>query len=594
MSRKINKSLPCIAVITAVILTIISLSINELHAQKRNYQTDPPSEKIARDLMIYGNYISAINEYLLLLKIDSLNFIYNHNIGICYINTDLDRSKAIKYLEYASSNPKADINVWYDLGRAYQYAYRFDDAIAAYNKFKGLSPAKNDNLISPDRQIEMCNNAKSMINNPVSVTFENLGPAINTLYPEYNPYVSRDESFIIFNSRRKGNVGNLEDFDGYNTSDLYITEFKYGEWKKAKRFSSLINTALVEEAVGMSSDGSRLYIFLDNEFGRFEVFESKLSGKAYQRPVSLGPNINFSNKLVTSATISKNKKVLFFACDRESKEGFGGLDIYMSTILPSGEWGPAVNLGETINTKFDEDFPYIGPDGKTLYFASMGHNSMGDFDLFKTVWDQETNTFSKPVNLGYPINTPEDNKTISFTSSGRYAYMHARRNDTYGDLDLYRIVFKDVEPVYSIINGYILSAGDSLGIYEHYDAVKTLMISEEEPAPIPSNAKNKKTTGKNVDETVSKPELPDLQISISTYNKKNNKLYGTYTPNKLSSKYTIILPPGEFIIKVKSNYYEEHTTEINIEDRDSRDIYLSRNIRLSTPKKTEPADNPEQ
>ncbi|HRS54211.1 MAG TPA: hypothetical protein P5250_05860 [Bacteroidales bacterium] len=549
-----------------------------LFSQKRNYQLDPPNEKYAKDFMANGNYVAAINEYKMLLEKDSLNYSYNHNIGICYLSTDIDKTKALLYLERASSNPKADPNVWYDLGRAYQYSYRFDDAIAAFTKFKDLVGSKNTNRITPERQIEICNNAKEMIKHPINVVFENLGPAINSPYPDYNPYISKDESFIIFNSKRKGNLGNIEDFDGYNTADLYLSEFKYNEWKKAKRFSNAINTPLVEEIVGMSNDGTRLYVFVDNEFGRFEVFESKLVGKNYQKLISLGSNINYSNKLVTAATISKDKKVLFFASDRGTKDSYGGLDIYMSTLLPSGTWGPAVNIGNVVNTEYDEDFPYLAPDGKTLYFASMGHNTIGDFDIFKTTWDRETNTFSKPINLGYPVNNPEDNKTISFTSSGRYAYMHARKPDTYGDLDIYRLIFKDINPIYSVINGYILST-DSIPIYEYYKT-KFNNVNTDTTINIikTNNSKNKKgNKEENIEKTVT---FSELNIEIFVYDKDNNTIYGKYKPNKYNSKYTIILPPGRFIIQTNSNLYKTNTFELYIEDRDSREINIFKNIRL--------------
>lgn len=563
-----------------IIIGAVLCCQSEVCSQKRNFNLDPPNEKYAKDFMAMGNYVAAITEYSMLLKNDSTNFNYNHNLGICYLNSDINRKKAVVYLEKASLNPNnSDANVWYDLGRAYQYAYRFDDAIEAFSKFQNTVSGKNINQITPERQIEICNNAKEMIKNPVNVSFENLGTAVNSPFPDYNPYVSRDESTIIFNSRRKGNVGNLEDYDGYNTSDLYSTVYKYGSWKKAKRFTNVINTALVEEIVGMSSDGARIFVFFDNEFGRYEVYESKLSGKNFQSPVSLGSNVNISNKFISSATISRDKKTLFFAADFESKDGHGGLDIYMSVILPTGEWGPAVNLGDVVNTEYDDDFPHIGPDGKTLYFASMGHNTMGDYDIFKTVWNKENNSFSKPVNLGYPINTPQDNKVISFTSSGRYAYMHANRPDSYGDLDIYRLVFKDVEPVYSVINGYILTIDSNLVYNVNQSKFNHININTLDNT---KHNDKKHTNSKNNNEIINNNDKNNnkLDIIINVYKKNNNSLYGTYIPDKRNSKYTIILPPGDFIVKVESNYFKNVTFDISIEDRDSRDIFIKQNIKL--------------
>jgi len=310
---------------------------------------------------------------------------------------------------------------------------------------------------------------------------------------------------------------------------------------------------------------------MDNEYASSTVFESRLVDKNYQKPVPLGSNINVSNKFVSSATISKDKKTLFFSADYGTKEGYGGLDIYMATLLPTGEWGKPVNVGNIINTPYDEDFPNLSSDGQTLYFASIGHNTMGDYDIFKTTWDKTDNAFSQPVNIGYPVNTPEDNKTISFTSSGRYAYMHAKRDDSYGDLDIYRLIFKDVEPVYSVVNGYILTV-DSILVFKDFN-------SKNNKTAISNNV-NKSHNNKDESNDISVKKLNTLEINIEVYNKSDSTLYGKYTPDKNTSRYTIILPPGDFTVNIKSNFFDDYLFDISIMDRDSRDTYINRNIKL--------------
>ena len=164
----------------------------------------------------------------------------------------------------------------------------------------------------------------------------------------------------------------------------------------------------------------------------------------------------------TAACLSHDGTQLFFASD--SKEGFGGTDIYMSKKLPNGKWGIPINLGPVINTQYNEDFPSISADGKTFHFCSEGHISMGGFDIFKSSWDEDSSYWQPPVNIGFPINTPDDNMNISFSTTwdtetetlrNKYAYISAVRKDGFGDLDIYRITFNKVASRLTVIKGLI-------------------------------------------------------------------------------------------------------------------------------------------
>jgi len=149
-----------------------------------------------------GNYRKAIGVYKKLLQKDRSNFEYNHNLGLCYLRTNIDRKLAIPYLEKCTKLPKVDPEVYFDLGLAYQYALKFKEAIAAYTKYKESDGTKRQDLV--DRKIEMCNNGKWLVRNKLAIVFEHLGPEINTKYPDYYPFVAKDESFIVFTSRRGG------------------------------------------------------------------------------------------------------------------------------------------------------------------------------------------------------------------------------------------------------------------------------------------------------------------------------------------------------------------------------------------------------
>jgi len=534
---------------------------NVLFGQTDNSNT---SNKNAKDNFSLGNYKDALNDYLALIKNDSTNITYNFRIGVCYLYTDIDKSKAIYYLEKVIASPKADVNAWYEIGRAYMFDYNFDKAISCFKKYKSITNGKESFQLSSERMIQMCEEAKKQVKNPVNVTIENAGPEINSAYADYNPYIPSDESYMIFSSRRAGNTGNMQDFDGYNTADIYISYQKYGKWTKAKGIGNTINSGLVEESVGLSSDGSKLFVYADNYNAASTVMVSDKKGKTFGKPELLGNNIN-SLKLVTSATISTDKKMLVFACDKNEAEG--GMDLYMCRKLPSGEWSTPENLGGKINTIYDEDFPYFAPDGKTLYFSSQGHNSMGGFDIFKTTYDKNTNTWSDPVNLGYPINTPDDDMTISFSATGRHAYIASLRKGGYGNLDIYKVIFNDADPAYMILSGTLMTK-DSLNIFKipekkEIDSTKTTAVENKY-----TNNINPIYNAENKDTSVVKKEITYIKANaeITIIDKNTQKVFGKYLPNKTTGKFTLILPPGEFELSVKADGYEDRSETIKVFD----------------------------
>ena len=538
-----------------------------------------PDEKFAKYCIMFNNYNEGLAEYLKLIKDDSNNVTYRHHIGICHLNLNENKELAIPYLEWVVKQKKHKIKAWYDLGRAYSYADRFDDAIKSYEKYISLLDNDDPEHIPAMRRIEMCENAKVAIQNPLNVTIENLGDKINSIYPDYNPYIPQDESMVLFTSQRRGNIGNYVNLDGYITADIYQTEYRSGKWKKVRRFTPVINTQLVEELVGMTPDGSRIFLYFDNFEAEKDLFISTKRGKNYIKAQHLGVNVN-TDKIESSATMTPNQSVIYFASDRE--EGIGGKDIYVSRKMPDGSWGPAENIGNVINTEFDEDFPYIGPDSNTLYFCSVGHNSMGDYDLFKSVWNSETKKWSEPVNLGYPINTPTDNKTISFTKSGRHAYISALKKEGVGNLDIYRVTFNNVEPTYSILKGGILTidSTDAIALHkekvEEADSVNTILYSKAAKY----YSKNDSTKGNEILE-----DLIDIDrefiADITVYDKRTESVFGKYRSNRYSGKYAVVLPPGDYKVVFKAYDYKPYIIKnLHITDRDNRDTFIVEPILL--------------
>ncbi|TND07426.1 MAG: tpn50 [Bacteroidetes bacterium] len=492
--------------------------------------------KSAADKFAAGNYDEALEEYLDLLEKEPKSEKYNYRVAVCYLNTNINKAKAIPYLEIVTRQTKYEPDALYLLGRAYHFAYRLDDALKAYNKFKEGAKGTPENLAEVDHEIQNCYNAKELLKYPLNVTFENLGPNVNSSYSDYYPFVPADESSITFSTRRPEG-GNLRNADGSYYAAVFNATVKDGAFTRAKNIGAPIsNDKGNVEVIGLSSAGDRILVYYDNIDGSGDIYLSEIDKtKGYfKKPVKLDDNVNSAKGYEIAASISSDGNTIYFASDRAG--GQGGTDIFMSKRLPTGKWGPPVNLGTEINTKMDEDFPSLSPDGKTLYFSSKGHTSMGGYDIFKAELNEETGKFGSVKNLGYPINTPEDNSNFCISENGRYGYIAAMREGGLGDYDIYRVTFNDVEPRYSVISG---------------------TLSAENKTPF---------------------SYSDVFITVT--NMKNAELVGNYVPNANSGRYVIILPPGEYSMTVETPGFKEITEKLSIMDKSSFRTEIDKNIVL--------------
>ena len=470
----------------------------------------------AKEHFNHGNFLWAMPVYKQLLKQEPNNPEYNYKLGLCYLNTNINKSLAIPYLEKARELNKTDKTIIYNLGLAYQYASKFDDAIKAYTDY--LKGAMGKDKEKGEHQIETCENGREFVKHPLNVTFENLGKDINSEFADYYPFVSEDESVLAFTTRRKENLGGKVEVDGYYSSDIWISKKVNGVWAKPTNIGPPIDTRYDEQVVSMSADGTSIIIYMDRIDSLGNIYQSKWTDKGFKKMVKLTANVN--SDFETSGSIAPDGNTIFFASKREG--GFGETDIYMARKLPNGQWAKAQNLGKTINTIYKEDFPEIAPDGKTLYFSSQGHEGMGDFDLFKAVWDEENNTWTIPVNLGYPINSVGDDRCISFTKDNKVAYISALRpEEGFGDLDIYKVTFHDDKNV--TLHNYIRTS----------DSSKTIEAS-----------------------------VSILDMSV----KPNEADPYIYTPNPKTGKFISVLAPGKYQITITSKGYKTYTKEFTVSE----------------------------
>jgi len=501
--------------------------------QKKPKATGEP--KLAEEYFKNGNFEGALDEYLILIKKEPDNEKYNYRIGVCYINTDIDKTKAISYFEKIQ-NTGTEPETKYLLGRGYQYAYKFDEAVKTLNAYRKDGKGSSENLKDVEAQVQYCINAKELMKYPVNVSFENLGKNINSEYPDYFPFVPADESFLIFNSKRPES-GAFQYPDGTWGANIFFAKVKEGQYIKAKPLGRVINSVYGdEEAVGLSSSGDYLLIYFDNMDGSGDIYISKADkSRNFKEPMILDEQINSSRGHEIAASISTDGNSIYFASTRPG--GLGGSDIYICRRLPNGKWSPPQNLGAEVNTPYNEDFPNISPDGKTLYFSSMGHTSMGGYDIFFAKWDESTLKFTGAKNIGYPVNSPEDDMNFRVSASGKYGYLSARRKDGFGDLDIYRLDFLDVDPDYTVFVGKVVSA----------DPTK----------PVDS-----------------------VNVFISVTDVKTGDEFGSYMPNPNSGRYVIILPPGKFSIHTEIPGFEKYSATVQVLDKSSFKPIVEKNIRL--------------
>ena len=427
--------------------------------------------------LLNKNYALALPLYLDVLSTDQNNANLNYKVGVCYLNSASteNKKKAIPYLEqavksinnnyeeFSQTEKKASPEALFELAKAYHNDYKFDDAIKYFEMYKaalGLKTGPDSKDI--DDRIEMSKNGKEYIKTPKNITIVNLGDSVNSEYPDYAPVISVDETTLIFTTHRKGGTTDELTEDNQYYEDIYIsTKNKNGEWGKAHAIGSNINTASHEASIGLSADGQQLFIYRStfdkkDNASSGDIYKSDLNGDVWTVPQKLGSDINTPDSWETSAALSADNQTLYFVSDR--KGGIGGRDIYFCVKLPNGEWSKAQNIEAPINTDQDEDSPFIHPGGKELFFASKGHKSMGGFDIFVSTKAEEEGVtrWSEPTNIGYPINTTDDDVFFVTSTDGKRGYYSSFQDGGYGEKDIYQISLVDqTEKALAVVKGYM-------------------------------------------------------------------------------------------------------------------------------------------
>jgi tetratricopeptide (TPR) repeat protein len=404
----------------------------------------------AESYFLFEEYKDALPLYQRILNADPENYSIQYKVGVCYLNDVYQKHKSIQYLEKAVKGTSPDykqnsfkermapLEAFYYLGNAYRVNNRLNEAIEAYKQFKQvLDPAVYD-VELVDEQIKACKVAADLQSRPTYYISENLGEPVNSRFEDINPIISGDETAMAFTRK-------LQFYDA-----VFYSQKKDGKWTEPVNLTPFFMVDGNTYCTGLSYDGKEMYLYrLDGFDGNLYV--SRRTGDEWSKLVKLNDNIN-TKYWESHASLSKDGKTLYFTSNR--KEGYGGLDIYKSERKHGDDWGPAINLGPVINSKYNEETPFISEDGKTLFFSSLGHYSMGDYDIFYSS-RLDNGQWAKPVNMGYPLNTTGDDLFFTPVKNGEYAYYSMYdAAEGQGLCDIYKLeVFSDLHPRKFILNG---------------------------------------------------------------------------------------------------------------------------------------------
>lgn len=479
----------------------------------------------------------------------------NYMLGFIWFITSSASKEALNYLEAAyslSENPdESDVAYW--LAWAYHLNCRWDDAIKYYEiNLANLQKRAKANAAAIEdvtKKIAECNSGKILSANPERVFVDNLGENINTMSPEYGAVITADEETIFFTSRRPGSTGGKRDENDNNFfEDVYYSTKMGGKWQPAKQLSKNINTDTHDATSGISPDGSKLFIFRSSTTDGGDLYQSELSGAEWKPLVHLNKNVN-TKYHEASASLSFDGKRLYFISDRDM--GYGGGDIYYCELDSKGEWGVAKNLGPEINTKYSEEAVFMHPDGVTMYFSSKGFNTMGGYDVFKSTL--VNGKWTAPVNLGFPINGPDDDVYFVVGGSGNRAYFASSKAGGFGDHDIYKITFLGPE------KAPLLSTQDQLMAMQA-NPVSNLKV---ENAVKVKSAKLTILKGIIYEDGSKKP----LESSIDLIDNEKNTVLVTFRSNSSTGKYLATLPSGKnYGLVVKCEGYLFHSENFNLPD----------------------------
>ena len=487
----------------------------------------------------------ALKNYLIAQELNPNNGELNYKIGVCYLNSPY-ANKGIKYIYKAKKlDPKADPFLDFYYGRALQLDNKFNEAIKAYDAFVA-NYKKADNFTKfVSKYKRECKLARGSVQNPIRAWVDNISE-LNTKYNDYAPSISTDGSEIIFTSDRPN--GHDPNEAGSYDKDIYSSSFDGKKWRSPKQIKGGVNTPEDDISNNLSYDGTKLLLHRDVD-GKTDIFESTLHGLNWSDPVKMPYQISSKNANEVYAAYSEDGWSIYFSRDNDNRSN--GFEVMYSSMQSKIKKNyMAAQMISSVNSKFNDGPVYITLDGKTMYIASQGEGSIGGYDIFVSHRGQG-GSWTKPKNLGYPVNTPYDDFFFATTANGKFAYISSNRAGGKGGYDLYKVTFLGEEktPVF-MTEDYLLASI----VHPITDN------SIEEKVKV-----NKKTftvfKGKTIDAITKKPVEAKIEITDNA----TGKVIQTFTTNSATGKFIITLASGKnYGIAVKADGYLFHSENFDI------------------------------
>ncbi len=512
-----------------VFILVLILNFGFIFGQRPDSKFNEDEQKIfesGNGLFEEKLYTLAYERFKNLLEAHPDDLYLKYLVGICGVYVSDKHDEALILLSEVKIKNKKAADLDYYFAHLYHKTYQFDKAIELATKVLENPKLKPEQRSDLNLVIENCKNGKILFEKAVSAKIENIGSPPNSEAAEYSPVITSDEEFMIFTYRGKESTGGLRDIHdvpnpyGYYYEDIFLSPKIDGKWQKPVSIGEN-NTESNDAVIALSNDGQQLFIFRANEIDGGDIYVSTLDGTRFTTAEKLKGDINTSS-WEGSISLSGDQKRVIFASERPG--GNGGKDLYSAVKLEDGSWGNVKNLGNNINTALDDDAPFIHPDGRTLVFSSKGHNSMGDYDIFMSDLDELDSTWKKPVNVGYPINTPDDDIYYVLSADGKRGYYASAKVGGKGDKDIYM-----VEP--------------AIGAKKSYLTVIKGKLTEN--------------------------LLPYKGEVIVQINVNGGRNYGTFRSNSASGNYLLSLPSGyNYKLSFYHTQYGEKTADVITEKVD--------------------------
>lgn len=561
-----------------IFISLNSMAQERVYVKNKEFKVTEDGYKEAKKNLKKGNFLfyqhrpesyrQAIPYYKAAYSYNSENAELNFLMAICYLRSD-PKTDALSYARKAI-DLKEDVHPkgQFILARALHYNFEFSAAIEAYNTYKESLKERDLKEQTPiiDKYIAQCQAGLKLKKQTARVIIDNMGENINSEFDDYGAILSADGADIVFTSRRGKTGDRINMMDNKYFEDIYTSKKVDGKWQEAVNIGKPINSDWNDAAVALSQDGQKLIFYRGRERGG-DLYSATLKGSKWKNIHDLTHKLNHKKSQETAICFNADGTTMYFVSNFED-DNYGGKDIYYS-ILDGKNWSKPVNLGDVINTEFDEASVYITPDEKYIYFSSKGHNSMGGYDIF--VSEYKYDAWTEPKNLGIPINTPDDELFMSVQMNGRDAYYAGRRKDGFGGLDIYHAILLGPE--------------------------KPLLISsEDEPIASISMPKQESFIEKSMQihytrMTIVKGSVTDynsgkpLSATIELVDNATGKLIKNTSSNQNTGAYLISLPSGkDYGFSVNADGYMFHSENFVVpEAQDYKEIFKDIQLQPITP-----------